>query len=69
MDFPEHCKKSQGVGRRGRGSGEGRADPPVAMEGMGGPSKGQLGPHPHLGALDEAALSNCKYKVHMSHGL
>ena len=38
------------MGREGQWSGKG---PPVAMGGMGGgPSKRQLGPDPHLGALD-----------------
>ena len=37
--------------------GEGRVvalgkGPPIAMRRLGGPSEGQLGPDPHLGALD-----------------
>ena len=53
----EHCKKSKRGGLREREGGEGMAvargkGPPVAMGGWGGPSKGQLGPDPHRGALD-----------------
>ena len=58
--FLEHCKKNQGGGgkREGEGGdwgGKGcslREGSSSCNGGWGGPSEGQLGPDPHLGALD-----------------
>ena len=38
-----------------------REGPPVARGGMGGPSKRQLGPDPHLGALDFQAEKAARF--------
>ena len=63
-----HCKKSLGGEEGGRGWGgkgcglrKGVLRPPVPIWGWGEPYKGQLGPDPHLGALDGSIAEHVEW--------